>query len=132
MTMTMTTDNEEQFIIEQLLQARQSLRDAETNKRQAENKLSAAKKFHDDCEQALIDFMAANGLVQTEHKTIPFTLTQSVYVDVDESGAIPECYLRTKTTTSPDKVAIGNALKRGDLAGANWCKLSTRQHIKVG
>ena len=124
--------DEEQFIIEQLLSARKALAEAEQKKREATVKHNAAQKFHDDCEQALIDFMAANGLIQTEYKTIPFTLTESTFVDVDESGAIPDCYMREKVTRSPDKVAIGNALKRGDLGGANWCKLSKRQHIKVG
>ena len=50
-------------------------------------------------------------------------------VEIDEGAAIPDEYMRTKTTTEPDKVEIKAALKAGaEIAG---CRLVTNVNTNI-
>lgn len=53
----------------------------------------------------------------------------SVSVEIAEGANIPSEYLRTKTTTEPDKVAIKDALKAG--AEIDGCQLTTKMNTSI-
>lgn len=54
---------------------------------------------------------------------------KSETVEIDECAAIPDEYMRTKTTTEPDKVEIKAALKAGaEIAG---CRLVTNVNANI-
>lgn len=50
-------------------------------------------------------------------------------VEITEGATIPEEYLRTKTTTEPDKTAIKAALKAG--AEIDGCRLATKLNTNI-
>lgn len=56
---------------------------------------------------------------------------RSVAVEIDEAEVpeLPEQYLRTKTTIEPDKTAIKEALKAGEII--EGCRLVERNNISI-
>ena len=60
--------------------------------------------------------------------------TKGRYVDVgvvDDESALPDDYVRVKTTISPDNVAILSALKEGvEVPGAHMAKTASSVRIK--
>ena len=83
----------------------------------------------DRMKQALDGFMVASG--KKKEKTPFFTVSyrKSQSVDVVDATAIPTEYIKVKTETAPDKVAIKEALKSGkEVAG---CQLKETESLQI-
>lgn len=91
---------------------------AEKQKR-AENKADSLKKYLD------------NALHGSKFETVKVNISyrKSTSVEVIDQEVIPEQYLRTVTTVSPDKTEIAKALKVGEaIAGV---ELKENQNIQI-
>ncbi len=87
-------------------------------------RLSAMKKQAQSRSEALLDYlrvnMEATGIKKIECDLFTVTLRSgSPVVVVEDESALPDQFITVKTTTAPDKRAIGEALKDGiEVPGA--------------
>lgn len=120
--MTMTPEQEEDFIIDNLQSARRRLEihKAETSARRFhQNQL---EKELEEAERALIDYMLGNGLLKTER----VTLGETESVDAPDVEAIPDEYVRVKTVREPNKVLIKEVRPDG-----NWYCITKNYKITI-
>lgn len=120
MTNTMTIEDEEKFIIEQLLSARHAAK-------LAKQKLIEAENFEEATEQALLDYMLANGLKKTEAGDFTVTLGESESVDVSDIDSVPEKYIRTKVVKEVNKALI----RAEKLPPSNWLSYTTKPKLTI-
>ena len=105
--------------------------DAEAIKAEAKTMTDRSKS----CERkadSLERYLAAdlNGeKFQTPKVAVSWRRSVSVEVDEAEIPELPEQYLRTKTTVEPDKTAIKDALKAGEVI--EGCRLVEKQSIQI-
>lgn len=105
--------------------------DAEAIKTEAKTMADRAKS----CERkadSLTRYLAAdlNGeKFQTAKVAVSWRRSVSVEIDEAEVPELPEQYIRTKTTIEPDKTAIKDALKAGEVI--EGCRLVERNNISI-
>ena len=122
-----TEQDEEAFLLEQLLSARHALEihKAESSARKfTQNRL---EKQLADVEQALLDYVTSNGVEQFETGRHTVTIGQSESVDCPDVEAIPEEYVRTKITREPNKLLIREKRPQG----ANWYAIKISPKITI-
>lgn len=104
--------------------------EAKAAKDEAERILARVKsmqKRSDYLKAMLIDALHAIGKVKTGRVTVSIRTTQAVAVD--EGANLPEAYTTVKTTVSPNKVAIKQALLDGvEVPG---CSLEARESVSI-
>lgn len=104
--------------------------EAKATKEEADRMLARVKslqKRSDYIKAMLLDALHAAGKVKTARVTVSIRTTQAVAVD--EGANLPEAYTTVKTTVSPNKVAIKQALLDGvEVPG---CSLEARESVSI-
>ena len=104
--------------------------EAKAAKEEADRMLARVKsmqKRSDYLKAMLLDALHATGKVKTGRVTESIRTTQAVAVD--EGANLPEAYTTAKTTVSPNKVAIKQALLDGvEVPG---CHLEARESVSI-
>lgn len=104
--------------------------EAKAAKDEADRMLARVKsmqKRSDYLKAMLLDALHATGKVKTARVTVSIRTTQAVAVD--EGANLPEAYTTAKTTVSPNKVAIKQALLDGvEVPG---CSLEARESVSI-
>lgn len=104
--------------------------EAKAAKDEADRMLARVKsmqKRSDYLKAMLLDALHATGKVKTGRVTVSIRTTQAVAVD--EGANLPEAYTTVKTTVSPNKVAIKQALLDGvEVPG---CSLEARESVSI-
>ena len=99
-------------------------------------RLTERKKHVQNAQNRLREYlrfnMEATGITRISSPLFTITLAKGRDIAiVDNESALPDDYVRVKTTISPDKVAILNALKEGvDVPGAHMEKSQSSIRIK--
>lgn len=90
-------------------------------------RVKSMQKRSDYLKAMLLDALHATGKVKTGRVTVSIRTTQAV--SVDEGANLPEAYTTVKTTVSPNKVAIKQALLDGvEVPG---CHLEARESVSI-
>ena len=85
----------------------------------------AIERLNQNIAQAL-DFRGVKKLV-LDHYTLSFR--KSEVVEIDEPGAIPDCYIRSEIVSKIDKIGIKQALKQGEkVQGA---RIVEKQNLQI-
>ena len=104
--------------------------EAKAAKDEAERILARVKsmqKRSDYLKAMLLDALHATGKVKTGRVTVSIRTTQAV--EVSEGANLPEAYTTVKTTVSPNKIAIKQALLDGvEVPG---CSLEARESVSI-
>lgn len=104
--------------------------EAKAAKDEAERILARVKsmqKRSDYLKAMLLDALHATGKVKTGRVTVSIRTTQAVAVD--EGANLPEAYTTVKTTVTPNKVSIKQALSDGiEVPG---CHLEARESVSI-
>ena len=104
--------------------------EAKAAKEEADRMIARVKsmqKRSDYLKAMLIDALHATGKVKTCRVTVSIRTTQAV--SVDEGANLPEAYTTVKTTVTPNKVAIKQALLDGvEVPG---CSLEARESVSI-
>lgn len=104
--------------------------EAKAAKEEADRMLARVKsmqKRSDYLKAMLIEALHVTGKVKTARVTVSIRTTQAVAVD--EGANLPEAYTTAKTTVSPNKVAIKQALLDGvEVPG---CSLEARESVSI-
>lgn len=104
--------------------------EAKAAKDEADRMLARVKsmqKRSDYLKSMLLEALHATGKVKTARVTVSIRKTQAVAVD--EGANLPEAYTTVKTTVSPNKVAIKQALLDGvEVPG---CSLEARESVSI-
>lgn len=90
-------------------------------------RVKSMQKRSDYLKAMLIEALHATGKVKTARVTVSIRTTQAV--EVSEGADLPEAYTTVKTTVSPNKVAIKQALLDGvEVPG---CSLEARESVSI-
>lgn len=90
-------------------------------------RVKSMQKRSDYLKAMLLEALHATGKVKTGRVTVSIRTTQAVAVD--EGTNLPEAYTTVKTTVSPNKVAIKQALLDGvEVPG---CELIERESVSI-
>ena len=104
--------------------------EAKAAKEEADRMLARVKsmqKRSDYLKAMLLDALHATGKVKTGRVTVSIRTTQAV--EVSEGANLPEAYTTVKTTVTPNKVAIKQALLDGvEVPG---CSLEARESVSI-
>lgn len=104
--------------------------EAKAAKDEADRMLARVKsmqKRSDYLKSMLLEALHATGKVKTARVTVSIRTTQAV--EVSEGADLPEAYTTVKTTVSPNKVAIKQALLDGvEVPG---CELIERESVSI-
>lgn len=104
--------------------------EAKAAKEEADRMLARVKsmqKRSDYLKAMLLDALHATGKVKTGRVTVSIRTTQAV--EIAEGANLPEAYTTVKTTVSPNKVAIKQALLDGvEVPG---CSLEARESVSI-
>lgn len=104
--------------------------EAKAAKEEADRMLDRVKsmqKRSDYLKAMLLDALHATGKVKTGRVTVSIRTTQAV--EVSEGANLPEAYTTVKTTVTPNKVAIKQALLDGvEVPG---CSLEARESVSI-
>ena len=104
--------------------------EAKAAKEEADRMLDRVKsmqKRSDYLKAMLLDALHATGKVKTGRVTVSIRTTQAVQINQEQ--AIPEAFTTVKTTVSPNKVAIKQALLDGvEVPG---CHLEARESVSI-
>lgn len=104
--------------------------EAKAAKNEADRMIARVKsmqKRSDYLKAMLIEALHVTGKVKTARVTVSIRTTQAVAVD--EGANLPEAYTTAKTTVSPNKVAIKQALLDGvEVPG---CHLEARESVSI-
>ena len=104
--------------------------EAKAAKEEADRMIARVKsmqKRSDYIKSMLLDALHATGKVKTARVTVSIRTPQAVAVD--EGANLPEAYTTVKTTVSPNKVAIKQALLDGvEVPG---CSLEARESVSI-
>lgn len=92
-------------------------------------KKESAQKGVDRMKSALSAYMQATGREKEKAGTFALSFRKSEAVVINDELALPPAYIRTKTTTAPDKTAIKNAIKSGvEIPGA---ELQVNKNLQI-
>lgn len=104
--------------------------EAKAAKEEADRMLDRVKsmqKRSDYLKAMLLDALHATGKVKTGRVTVSIRTTKAV--EIAEGAALPEAYTTVKTTVTPNKVAIKQALLDGvEVPG---CHLESRESVSI-
>lgn len=104
--------------------------EAKATKEEADRMLARVKslqKRSDYIKAMLLDALHATGKVKTGRVTVSIRTTKAV--EIAEGADLPEAYTTVKTTVSPNKVAIKQALLDGvEVPG---CHLEARESVSI-
>lgn len=90
-------------------------------------RVKSMQKRSDYIKSMLLEALHATGKVKTARVTVSIRTTQAV--EVSEGANLPEAYTTVKTTVSPNKVAIKQALLDGvEVPG---CSLEARESVSI-
>lgn len=90
-------------------------------------RVKSLQKRSDYLKSMLLDALHATGKVKTARVTVSIRTTQAV--EIAEGADLPEAYTTVKTTVSPNKVAIKQALLDGvEVPG---CHLEARESVSI-
>lgn len=90
-------------------------------------RVKSMQKRSDYLKSMLLDALHATGKVKTARVTVSIRTTQAV--EVSEGANLPEAYTTVKTTVSPNKIAIKQALLDGvEVSG---CHLEARESVSI-
>lgn len=90
-------------------------------------RVKSMQKRSDYIKAMLLEALHATGKVKTARVTVSIRTTQAVAVD--EGANLPEAYTTVKTTVSPNKVAIKQALLDGvEVPG---CHIEERESVQI-
>ena len=104
--------------------------EAKAAKEEADRMIARVKsmqKRSDYIKSMLLDALHATGKVKTVRVTVSIRTTQAV--EVSEGANLPEAYTTVKTTVSPNKVAIKQALLDGGCVPG--CELIERESVSI-
>ena len=91
------------------------------------DRVKSMQKRSDYIKSMLLDALHVTGKVKTARVTVSIRTTQAV--EVSEGANLPEAYTTVKTTVSPNKVAIKQALLDGvEVPG---CSLEARESVSI-
>lgn len=114
----MTNDHEERFIHDQIISARMQVEKLRKEAQSLQLKRNRAEKILADAEQAALDYMQGNGIIESEC----FRIKKTQVVEV--MGDYPDEYARIKR--EPDKRKI-----LANKPEANWYTMQTNTHIQL-
>lgn len=104
--------------------------EAKAAKEEADRMLDRVKsmqKRSDYLKAMLLDALHATGKVKTGRVTVSIRTTKAV--EIAEGADLPEAYTTVKTTVSPNKIAIKQALLDGvEVPG---CSLEARESVSI-
>lgn len=87
------------------------------------------QKFQEWAKKYLSSMLHAAGIIRMELPLITITFRKSSRVEILDNSVIPKEYLRTRTVTEPDKIAIKNAWDEGiSVIGT---KIITEDHLQI-
>ena len=90
-------------------------------------RVKSMQKRSDYLKSMLLDALHATGKVKTARVTVSIRTTQAV--EVSEGANLPEAYTTVKTTVSPNKIAIKQALLDGvEVPG---CSREARESVSI-
>ena len=90
-------------------------------------RVKSMQKRSDYIKAMLLDALHATGKVKTGRVTVSIRTTKAV--EIAEGADLPEAYTTVKTTVSPNKVAIKQALLDGvEVPG---CSLEARESVSI-
>ena len=90
-------------------------------------RVKSMQKRSDYLKAMLLEALHATGKVKTARVTVSIRTTQAV--EVSEGANLPEAYTTVKTTVSPNKIAIKQALLDGvEVPG---CSLEARESVSI-
>lgn len=90
-------------------------------------RVKSMQKRSDYLKSMLLDALHATGKVKTGRVTVSIRTTKAV--EIAEGADLPEAYTTVKTTVSPNKVAIKQALLDGvEVPG---CHLEARESVSI-
>lgn len=90
-------------------------------------RVKSMQKRSDYLKSMLLEALHATGKVKTARVTVSIRTTQAV--EVSEGANLPEAYTTVKTTVSPNKIAIKQALLDGvEVPG---CSLEARESVSI-
>lgn len=90
-------------------------------------RVKSMQKRSDYIKSMLLDALHATGKVKTARVSVSIRTTQAVAID--EGANLPEAYTTVKTTVSPNKIAIKQALLDGvEVPG---CHLEARESVSI-
>lgn len=90
-------------------------------------RVKSMQKRSDYLKSMLLDALHATGKVKTGRVTVSIRTTQAV--QIAEGADLPEAYTTVKTTVSPNKIAIKQALLDGvEVPG---CSLEARESVSI-
>ena len=90
-------------------------------------RVKSMQKRSDYLKSMLLDALHATGKVKTGRVTVSIRTTKAV--EIAEGADLPEAYTTVKTTVSPNKVAIKQALLDGvEVPG---CELIERESVSI-
>lgn len=91
------------------------------------DRVKSMQKRSDYLKAMLLDALHATGKVKTGRVTVSIRTTKAV--EIAEGADLPEAYTTVKTTVSPNKVAIKQALLDGvEVPG---CHLEARESVSI-
>lgn len=90
-------------------------------------RVKSMQKRSDYLKSMLLDALHATGKVKTSRVTVSIRTTKAV--EIAEGADLPEAYTTVKTTVSPNKIAIKQALLDGvEVPG---CHLEARESVSI-
>lgn len=90
-------------------------------------RVKSMQKRSDYIKSMLLDALHATGKVKTARVTVSIRTTKAV--EIAEGADLPEAYTTVKTTVSPNKIAIKQALLDGvEVPG---CHLEARESVSI-
>lgn len=90
-------------------------------------RVKSMQKRSDYIKSMLLEALHATGKVKTARVTVSIRTTQAV--EVSEGAGLPEAYTTVKTTVSPNKIAIKQALLDGvEVPG---CHIEERESVSI-
>lgn len=90
-------------------------------------RVKSMQKRSDYIKSMLLDALHATGKVKTARVTVSIRTTKAV--EIAEGANLPEAYTTVKTTVTPNKVAIKQALSDGiEIPG---CHLEARESVSI-
>jgi hypothetical protein len=67
----------------------------------------------DRMKEAVVNAFQIYGITEVKSATLKLSLRRSESVEVINQDQLPECFIKAKTTYTPDKIAIKDAIKSG-------------------
>lgn len=119
--------------VESVLHFRQHLLNEATALKAEEQRLAERRKLREAKADRLKDYvnecLNVAGVKKLETPLYTVSYRKSDIVEITDAKALPVGFLRTNTTTNPDKDAIKKALKAGEVI--NGAQLVTKANLQI-